>query len=341
MALSFLGIGLLGLESWQGHRTAGVLIFLGLYGLFFCATGLNQLGMNTLQGKLIPPQRRGRLLALSSALGSTLAVLGAWWWMPRWLVRPGGYGVLFLTSAGLFALALVGLLGVREWAQTPPVDEKRTGGLALWWRAPRCYRSFRLLVLITMLFSSSLFLFPHYQAMARERLGLMGRELMVWVVVQNVALGSVGVLVGSLADRRGTRLALRVLLFLVALGPLWASGLGYGWVPQARRWFWTVFVLLGVTPVTIRMLANYTLELVPVGEHPRFLSLVNFSLAAPFVFSPLVGWMIDLVGYGPVFVCVSVLLLTAAGLTFLLEEPRRRPAAETWRPLEPQGEVLS
>lgn len=53
-------------------------LFLLLYFLFFSATGLNQLAFGTLQGKLIRPQRRGRLLGVSGIAGSVVAVAAAW-----------------------------------------------------------------------------------------------------------------------------------------------------------------------------------------------------------------------------------------------------------------------
>ena len=56
-------------------------------------------------------------------------------------------------------------------------------------------------------------LIPHYQALGRERLGLDGVNLMLWVVFQNVAAGIASVVMGPLADRFGNRFTLRIAIF--------------------------------------------------------------------------------------------------------------------------------
>src|SRR4051812_29640118 len=65
MTICFLGLTSLWLiPGLVGHKFAAV-IFLVLYGLFFAAIGVNQLAYNTIQGKLIQPTRRGRLLMIA------------------------------------------------------------------------------------------------------------------------------------------------------------------------------------------------------------------------------------------------------------------------------------
>ena len=61
------------------------------------------------------------------------------------------------------------------------------------------------LAVVGSLFGVSVVLFPHYQAIARERLGLTFENMMVWVVVQNAGTALFSFIVGPLADRRGNR----------------------------------------------------------------------------------------------------------------------------------------
>ena len=76
--------------------------------------------------------------------------------------------------------------------------------------------------------------------------------------------------------------------------------------------------------MTIKMLINYTLELVPREEHPRYVSAIGMCLALPVIVgSPLVGVMISLVGSLPVFAMGAAVLLTAGAQTLRLREPRR------------------
>ncbi|MEN0111846.1 MAG: hypothetical protein AAF805_14090, partial [Planctomycetota bacterium] len=91
----------------------------------------------------------------------------------------------------------------------------------------------------------------------------------------------------------------------------------------AADWFWVVFLPLGFTPVTIKMLINYTLELVPRSEHPRYVSAIGMCLAIPVIVgSPLVGALVGALGCVPVFAMGAAVLGVAGLLTLSLAEPR-------------------
>ena len=63
-------------------------VFLIIYAMFFAATGVNQLSFNTLQGKLIRPHRRGRLMSIAGMAGSLVAMVGAYFLLTAWLAIP-------------------------------------------------------------------------------------------------------------------------------------------------------------------------------------------------------------------------------------------------------------
>ncbi len=80
--------------------------FLGLYALFFVFNGLYHLAFGTVQGKLIRPWRRGRLLLISTFYGALPAMLMAWWLLPGWLSTPEvGFGLIFGFAAACMALS--------------------------------------------------------------------------------------------------------------------------------------------------------------------------------------------------------------------------------------------
>ena len=60
--------------------------FLVLCTLHWLAVGCHHLANGTLQGKLISPEKRGRLLAYSNIIGCTLAIGLAFYLLPRWLL---------------------------------------------------------------------------------------------------------------------------------------------------------------------------------------------------------------------------------------------------------------
>ena len=86
-------------------------------------------------------------------------------------------------------------------------------------------------------------------------------------------------------------------------------------------------ILLGLTPVTAKTVMNYTLELAPPAEHPKYLSTMQLAFLVPFVFSPVAGAVINTGdggrGVAVLIALVLVALLTAFGLTFGMRETRK------------------
>lgn len=301
-------------------------LFLALYFIFFSLNGLNQLTFGTAQGKLIRPTRRGRLLGLAGVLGSFGAVGAALWLLPGWLRMPdnAGYTPIFLFNGVMYAVAGLSLL----WCREPHDPRQPFVRPALWeplrtsWRLYRDDAQFRRAARVSMCFISSLLLFPHYQWLGRERLGTTSGDLLTWVVAQNVSLGTISPLLGRVADRRGNRLAVRISISLVAITPLMAVLLANQTLVDGRSWYWVTFALLGMCPLTVRALQNYTLELADESQHSLYLSTMTICMAAPFVFSPLVGWLVDALPYQWTFCAVSAVIAVGGLLTFRMPEPR-------------------
>ena len=88
--------------------------------------------------------------------------------------------------------------------------------------------------------------------------------------------------------------------------------------------FWLTFFLLGLIPVTFKTLVNYTLEITEPSNHPRYISTLKVCMAIPFCLSPLVGLLIDLIGFEAVFGCITALTACGGMMTFRLSEPRHR-----------------
>jgi len=301
-------------------------LFLSLYFVFFVLYGLYLVSFGTVQGKLIRPTRRGYLITLSTFWGAIPATLIAVWLMPGWLGTPFPcWGAVFTFVGVCFSLSgLLALLlfEVRDGAAERP--SKQPGTLADTLRVLRGDADLRRLLWVAVLFAASLIILPHYQALARARLGFSGVDLMVWVVTQNAAVAIFSLFVGPLADRRGYRLVLRLLIFGSAIAPAFAialtrlpNGLGAGL-------FWLVYVPLGITPLVPRTLLNYALEICEPAAHARYQSIVTLGIALPFLLSPLAGWLIDVVGFESVFVFMILLILLSGCLTFRLDEPRDR-----------------
>jgi hypothetical protein len=323
MTLSFLGLTSLWIiPGLAGHPLSAVLYLL-LYAMFFGAIGVNALAYNTIQGKLIRPTWRGRLLTIADFVGATTAVLCAITLLLQWLHDDhADFASIFGFTTALFAVASMMSWFLRE--QPDDHFEPSRGVTHVFraaWRTVVEDANFRRLAIVSALFSTSLLLFPHYQAVAREKLNLGTTWLVWWVVAQNVGMALFSLLTGPVADARGNRLALRIVTLLIVGGPL--AALAFIHWPQVGVWaFPLVFTFVGLTPVAQKTFNNYTLEITEPEHHPRYLSTLSLCMAAPIFTSPLISPLIDLVGFEAVYAGVCLLLVTGWFLSFGLKEPR-------------------
>ncbi|MFO0899760.1 MAG: MFS transporter [Pirellulales bacterium] len=340
MTAGLLGMSALWLVHHQEQPRWLAAAFLACYFGFFSAHGVSQLCYNTLQSKVIAPTRRGRLLLCSDVVGTLVAVAFALWLLAPWLALPGGgfdrvftfAGCVFLLAAFVPALAREPRLA-GEMVKHDSTAHAGGGVLSLL----RGDRNFRRLAAVTALFSTVQILFPHYQALALTRLGLPPVSMLGWVVAQNLSVGLFSLVAGNVSDRYGTLLSLRLLIVCGALSPLVALGIASAGAEAAQAWYWVVFVPVGFTPLAMKTLNLYTLEIARPGQEAHYLSAVSLALALPFVVSPGVGWLVDHLGFAPVFLCGAAVILTAGLLTFRLIEPRTRlplAAAESSEGLE-------
>ena len=315
------------------HPLLLAVIYLTLYAGFAVSNGLNLLVLATMQGKLVPVASRGRLMLLNTTVGSVLAIAAAVVLLGPWLeAGESAFDNIFLTTAVFFALAAFVPMLIHEPAtlSESAADSGRRGqGIAAALRSWKAMLSadpgLARLCLVAMFFSVALFLFPHYQAFARDRLGTQLPSLLSWVVVQNVATGLASVVAGPATDRRGTRIVLVGLLACTAITPLLVVGLSLLPHATAGQLFWLVYVPLGINPILMRTFSNAALELAPdLASQPRYVSLVGVALAAPFVVSPGVGFLVDVIGFQPVFLGGTVVIGLGVSLALGLPEPRNR-----------------
>jgi predicted MFS family arabinose efflux permease len=323
MALVFLGMAALFRLDPERFGPLLPTLFLVLYGVFFISIGINQLAFSTLQGKLVPVRQRGRLLLVSNTIGAVTAIGSAVWLLPRWLSGDAPrFDLVFGFSGLLFAISCLAAIFTVEHADsfTEPAARIHHYFLDVI-QTLRRDRTFRRLAFVGAMYGSSIMLFPHYQNLGLQGMKLDLSNLMWWVVVQNLGTGLFSVPAGPLADRFGNRLVLRIGLICIAAAPLLAVVVFYqpAW---SRLLFNLVFFFVGVTPVVLRSFQNFALELSPPEDHPRYLSTISLVIAAPIVFSPLAGWLVDRVGHAVVFVVITIVLLVGFVATWGLREPR-------------------
>ncbi|MGD9853503.1 MAG: MFS transporter [Planctomycetaceae bacterium] len=337
MAATFGMLSALWLTVSDRRQAWMAVVVLTLYVLFAAFNGLNELAISTVSGKIIRPNRRGRLMVVGGFVGSVASVAAAAILLPRWLKLPNqtGYTYIFAFTAAGFAIAAFLVLLLFEPPDPSIVTPHRPPQhhFSHAWSLYTQDQSFRRAANVGMLSIGSILLFPHYRWLAAERLDAPEVDMVGWVIAQNIGVGIFSPLTGTIADHYGNRMALRCCVFAAAMAPLLAILMSGPLAWLGSRWFWCVFVVLGMTPVTMRTIFNYTLELAIETDHPRYLSTMRICLAVPFVVSPLGGLLLDLftgewrfVGICLLFGGVSGLMLLGGLLTFRMEEPRHRLA---------------
>ena len=325
LALAFVWAITSGQKSWWLP-----IVFLVIYGVFFSLTGINQLLLNTLSGKLIRVDRRGRLALVGSVIGAITAVVCAWSLLTLWLVDESASGgassnfvmIFAFTGVMFVAAAIVGLF-LKE--QPDNTTDHRRGGKDLLRAAVSTIkhdRNFRKVTIIAAMFGMYLTLFPHYQRLGRDRLDLGLTALIPWLLAQNIGAAVFSIPAGWIADRFGNRLVLQWIMLILCAAPILALFLAR-MEDVGQPWFTLVFCLVGLTPVTMRFLNNYTLEVTSNSEHPRYLSTLAIAMAVPpILLSPLFGALIDWVGFEFVFLIVVMCGFYGWLLTFRIDEPR-------------------
>ena len=309
----------LGLTHWSANVI--VAVFLVLCTIHWLMVGCNHLANGTLQGKLISPQKRGRLLAYSNVIGCSLSIGLAIYLMPRWLSETNPrYATIFGVTAGAFGIAAF----VSFWFRELPSQAEGTapffkflGDALLLLRHDRNFRRFALVIL---LFYSIWPLFPHYAVFGKRTLGLASSGFVTLIVAQNASNAVGAGVMGNIADRSGNRFVLRLLILISAFTPLLAVGISR--IPSGAQLYWIIFALIGFTPVSARIVTNYTLEIAPQEKHPQYLGVMSLFQAIPLFVSPLIGALIEEFAFEPVFITSSVLVACGFLLTFRLAEPR-------------------
>lgn len=330
MASCFLFLSLVFALTNQTQNTGWLPIcFLIAYGTFFTATGMNQLVLNTLTGKLIKTTKRGALSLCATAAGAGLGAIFAYFLLHIWLSseRATAASSRFELVFGFTGIAfMLGAYATFRFREMPdPITQPRRSGrqlIAASIESLKTNRNFLLLAISASLFGMCFTLFPHYQRFARDRFELSMTALIPWVIAQNLGAAAFSIPAGWFADRFGTRVVLRTLTLVMCIAPslalVLANNPGLGW-----GWFTGVFALLGLTPVTMRFFNYYTLEIASREDHPRFLSTMSIAMALPPVLLSIpLGALMEQIGFEKVFVGVTLCMFAGWVLTFFLQEPR-------------------
>ncbi|MFQ6039287.1 MAG: hypothetical protein ACE5PV_00415, partial [Candidatus Poribacteria bacterium] len=278
--------GLLSLTLWlipEIHPYLMVGVFLAMYTFHWVVYGATFLLSGTLQGKLIDVLQRGKLLAISTSLGCALAIFAAYVFLPKWLMKgERGYALVFGATCLFFAIAASAILLFRE---TEDVLDNELNGFRQFAVSSAAligsHANFRWFILVISLHSVTRLLFPHYTVFGMRTMGVKPSGFVQWLIAQNVINAVGSVVMGLLADKYGNRIILRLLIFIGGCVPLIAIGISKLPKDLGHQLYWIVFALIGFTPVSGRIITNYTLEIAPQKRHPQYLGTLNVIQMLP------------------------------------------------------------
>jgi MFS family permease len=131
-----------------------------------------------------------------------------------------------------------------------------------------------------------------------------------------------GVVIGWIADMKGTKIALIICgasLVLSIIAALCAPSV---------IWFYAVFLFLGINiGAELFMRYNFAVECAPDEDRPMYIGIMNAWLAPFYLITPFAGWLSAVQGYH--FVFWIALVIGCCGIVLLLkmEDPRAEKLA--------------
>lgn len=298
------------------------------YTLFFVFLGAVTVAQGAVLGKIIPADMRGKSLAMGMSLSGLVNVGGVL--LIYRLVQHGGfpepknYALSFTCTTVLFLMAGVALLWVKEPDTNSPVRRHSLAGSLRYFVAlARGNQDLARLMAVNAAVNVLGGMLQFYTGYWRTH-GTMTPGALVMATVFQVFWQSLSSsILGGMADRRGNRVLICVLLWMEAAVPLTAWVLG-GWEPFRSNWFWFlgVYTLIGLRFPLYQFLTNYLLEIVEQKDHAMALGAVNTVGLLTVPIPLILGELARHFGYPVIFVLGAVIGLFGAATARGLREVR-------------------
>ena len=345
------------------HNRLLITAVIGCFAITTVAAGITGVPFLEIASKAIPAEERSGFFGMRRLTGGALGIVaglvvaivlgqsdGAFWTQgPAYaaveaaLARAGltglpfpiNYGVLFLFGTVFAALGYAVFAFFRESdgevrSKRRSVREITAAGMSLL----KSQENYRLFLMVRICWQFTAMAFPFYAMLAFTRLGFgeasAGLFVSLWVgsgVISNWVWGRLG-------DTKGNRAVLVSTAIMSVVPPLTMLLVLRG-LPGAAHSSW-VFALVTLSFVVNgfarsgRFIANmtYLLESVPQEGRPVYVGFMN-TLSFPFMLSPVIGGvLVELFSFEILFVVSSVAAIANAALSWRLDEPRSRVAAE-------------
>jgi MFS family permease len=320
-----LGLGL--------HRnpTLALILLLAFQTLFYATDSLASVAWFDVLAKVIPENRRGRLIGVAQITHGLLAIavgpiifalLGE-----NAPAFPHNYALIFALAGGCLLLSMFSWSFVVEPDEA--VEEERPS-----WRdyfphllsTLRNDRAFRRLNLVQLLAGFDRLATFFYIVYATESLGLSEEIAGVFITVQTVGGIAASLGLGWVSERFGNHRVIQISTGLALTAPLvglflfLTGGIGGAATTVLMSW---IFLVIGVFMSSFMLgFSNYVLDLAPPGQRPTYIGLYN-TIGGILVILPTVGgWLLKVTSYGVLFGLTAITLVIAHLLSWSLPSAR-------------------
>lgn len=310
-------------------RGLTIFLFLAAIAFFIGIDALVALAWFDLLGKSMAPAERSRIFGFGQVATGVLAIgagiLIAYLLGASGPAFPFNYAIIFALAGACFMGSLWALSYLVEPRETVP-DER----VSLRHYLPqlvsilRTDQNFARLNLSHLLIGAASLAMPFYAVYAIRVVGVSEARIGLFAMAQTIGSALAGLLLGPLAERRGSHRAIQTLGFVHTTAPMLALVLARLPTGALLDWLYPlIFVLLGMGEgAAILGYYNYVLDIAPTGQRPDYIGLTN-TLAGPLLVVPLLGgWILERSSYSTVFGLAAVVVFCGALISLTLKSPR-------------------
>ncbi len=318
-----------------GARYPQLTLFLFLLAIviFMSTDAVVALAYLDILGKSLAPTLRGRLLGVGQLITGVASIgAGA---LIRYLLGPQGpgfpmnYAIVFGLASLSFGVSTAACALIVEAPEA--VAAERPALRDYWPQLGRLWRDdhlFRRVTLVRLLSGLGALATTFYVVYATDRLHLPAASIGLFAGAATVGAAGAGLVLGLVADRRGTQRVVQLVAWAQFLVPVLALLVHAGiFGPAVGVVYPLLYVLLGAYEgSTMLGFFNFILEIAPPGQRPTYMGLTN-TVSGVLILLPMLGGLIlENTSYPVLFGLAAAGTLAAAVLALTLPNPRQTRA---------------
>lgn len=301
--------------------TAALVVFLVGYAWRGFGAGITATSWQDLIARCFPVRRRGRFLGISLFAGTLAGAVAAA--VSGWLLETYPFSRNFVLNFALAAVFISLSWAFISLTREPAIAARvqRLSGREFAAELPIIMRqdvNFRRFLISRTLLAFGALGTGFITVAAIDRWAVPNSAVAGYTAALLIGQAAATPLFGLLSDRFGHKLTLEI----GALAAVFAFALA--WLAPTPKWYYAVFVLLGVNTGAIIVAGILVImEFARAEKRPTYAGLANSAVGIASVAAPLVGAALATISYDLLFAASAFISLAAlALLRFWVQEPR-------------------